>query len=208
MLKNQFFLLALIFVMMTAPVIVRAPAFEHVFAQQQSPTPTPTAQQQQEALDTLMGEHALVGGEMMIARYEKRADFLAAKQAVDNNTKLLAAQMENLYGVDTKDKFLTIWTNHINAFLDYADARRANDNAKITLSLQSLQRFTDDFSSLLSQGKNADTYMNAQNYFARHVLNEKAILDAYINKDYPKMYTSMHDAYTHATSISAPILGK
>lgn len=195
--------------MLTAPVIVRAPALESVFAQQQqSPTPTSsqTKIQNQQQLDMLMGEHALVGGEMLIARYERRADFSASKQAVDNNTQLLASQMESLYGVDTKNKFLTIWTNHINAFIDYADARRLKDNAKDTIALQSLQKFTDDFASLITQGKSTDTYMNAQNYFARHVLNEKAILDAYIDKNYPKMYNSMHDAYTHATSISATIL--
>jgi hypothetical protein len=153
-----------------------------------------------------MGEHALIGGTMLIARYEQRADFSASKQAVDSNTQQFASQMESLYGVDTKDKFLTIWTNHVNAFLNYADARRLKDNARATLALESLQKFTDDFSSLLAQEKNVDSYMNAQNYFARHVLNEKAILDAFIDKNYQKMYTSMHEAYLHDTLLSKTIL--
>lgn len=195
--------------MLAAPVILQVPALQNVFAQQPKTTPTTpplSTEQKQQTLDTLMGEHALVGGQMLISRYERRADFQASKQAVDDNTQQLASQMESLYGVDVKNKFLTIWTNHINAFLDYADAKKLKDNARETIALQSLQKFTDDFSSLLAQGKNVDSYMNAQNYFARHVLDEKAILDSYADKNYQKMYSSMHDAYMHATLLSTTIL--
>lgn len=201
--KNLFFILSLFLVMLTAPVIVRAPAIDHVFAQQQTPIPTPTQDQKLKQMDILMGEHALTGGLLMMSRYDKKPDYSAAKAAVDTNTQLLASQIDDAYGTDAKSKFLGIWNNHINALLTYVDGRRANDNGKMNNALKSLQQFTTDISTFISQNQKEVAFNDAQSYFAQHVLDEKAIIDSYADKNYTRMYSSMHDAYSHATSISA-----
>lgn len=201
--KNLFFILSLILVMLTAPVIVRGPALDHVFAQQQSPIPTQTQDQKIKQMDILMGENALTGALLMISRYDKKPDYDAVKNAVDTNTQLLASQIDDAYGSDAKGKFLSIWNSHINAFLTYTDGRRANDNAKMNNALKSLQKFTDDISSLISQNQNEVAFNDAQSYFSQHVLDEKAVIDSYADKNYTRMYTSMHEAYSHATSMSA-----
>lgn len=194
--------------MITAPVILRAPSLDTVFAQQATtPSPTPTQVQQMEKMDMLMGEHALVGGELMIARYSQRPDYNAAKKAVDNNSQLIADQMVTSYNNLTgKNQFLTLWNRHINDLLQYADARRNNDTNKANNAIKDLQGFTDDIANLLSSGNSSIPYKIAQNYFAQHIMDEKGILDAYVDHDYTKMYTTMHTAYEHATSMSSVLM--
>jgi hypothetical protein len=205
--KNLFFILALLLVMITAPVIVRAPALESVFAQQtSSPTPTPTQQQKIEQMDILMGEHALVGGELMIARYSRRPDYNEAKKAVDNNSQLIAAQIDDFYNTGAKNQFLTLWNRHIDDLLTYSDARRSNDTAKANNAIKDLQGFTSDMANLLSSGNSKTDFKTAQNYLAQHVMDEKGILDAYADHDYAKMYETMHEAYIHATSITSILM--
>lgn len=204
--KNLFFILSLLLVVNTAPIILHAPLFSQMALAQTgtiSPTVTPTQDQKLQQLDVTMGEHTLLNGQLMIARYAQRADYNAAKKAVDNNTTLLAAQIGDFYNTDTKNQFVTLWNRHINDLLQYADARRNNDTAKANDSMKNLQSFTGDMAALLAQNNKGATFNTANNFLSQHILDEKAILDAYINKDYDKMYTAMHDAYQHATSMTS-----
>lgn len=151
----------------------------------------------------MMGEHTLIGGLLMISRFDKKPDYNAVKSAVDTNTQLLGSRVEDAYGSDARSKFLTIWNDHINAFLTYADGRRTNDNNKMNASLKTLQKFTDNISSFFNQNQSEIAFNDAQSYFAQHVLDEKAIIDSYADQNYTRMYSSMHEAYAHATSMSA-----
>lgn len=201
--RNLFLILALILVMLSAPFILRAPTFHDAFAQQ-----TSTNEQKLQQLNTVLGENTLLMKDLLIDRYERRSSYDATRKAVDDSTQRLATQVEEFYGAGQKDKFITLWNQKINTLLQYADAKRAKDQEKATQSVNALISFVRDISTLVTGGNNnAISYNDAQNFFSYQVLNEKNILDAYINRDFNGMYDILHDAYLHAVSASA-ILAK
>lgn len=183
-------------------------AAQQAFAQKVSPSATPTLTpsgkvEKLHQMDILMGEHAALAAQMIIARYDKRADYSAAKKAVDNNSKLRAQGVESFYGQEARQQFETIWNRHINAFLLYADAKKSGDKTKETEAISQLQSFTEDVTNLLVGSQDRTLfYESAQDYFTQHIQVEKAILDAYAAKNYTQMYSRMHQAYMHATSLS------
>lgn len=200
MLRAIIFILALVTLLLGPMLISRPTSADLVFAQE-SPTVTPTEQDKLKKFNVLIGEHVFLTGQMMIARYENRADFDEALEAVGDNTKEIAGIIGDFYPSPTEDEFITIWNRHINSYILYADSKKENDRNKESQAINNLQIFTRDCANLLSRGNNG-LFATTQNYLSQHVLFSKKLLDSYIEEDFTAMYKTMHESYTHGAMMT------
>lgn len=202
MLKLVSIILSFVILLVTPIVIAPQVNPEPVSAQTNTtPSISPTPEEKLKSLNMLMGEHALIGGQLLIARYEGRPDYDEALEAVNENSQAITLLIGDFYGEEAEERFTAIWNRHINAFVNYADAKKNNDRNREAAAIRELQRFTEDLATLLARG-NKSLFGTAQNYLAQHILGEKRILDTYVEENYSEMYKAMHESYQHATMMT------
>lgn len=195
-------------IIMTLALLLFAPPALHdlqtgrlAFAQTPSLSVTPTQSEKYKQMDILMGEHSVLLANLLTSRYSRQPNVQAGREALNANTRELAAFIREFYGNTAGDQFTAVWNRHIDSFVRYTDAVRSNDEERQTQALRELQSFTEDVARLLSR-RNEDMFAIAQNYFSQHVLDQKSLIDAFDERDYERMYREMHDSYRHATSMT------
>jgi hypothetical protein len=125
--------------------------------------------------------------------------FPAEAKALDRNSVALSKSIAAVYGKAAGKTFLDgkfMWRDHIRFFVDYTVATAKGDKAGQARAVNGLKRYTVVFGNFLA-GATGLPPRAVQQDLLQHVLELKAQLDAYSNKQYPRGAAIYQDAYAH-----------
>ncbi len=146
-----------------------------------------------------LGEHAALAMNATNLGVIGSPAFPAAAKALDRNSVALSKSITAVYGKAAGKAFLDgkfQWRAHIGFFVDYTVAVAKKDMAGQKKAVANLQRYTVEHGKLLG-GATGLPPKAVQADLLVHVLELKAQLDAYANKQYAKAANLYQDAYAH-----------
>lgn len=101
-------------------------------------------------LDRLLGEHMVLAAEAMRAGITDAPDFEAARRSLDQNTTDLSAAVASVYGPAAGSAFKDVWSEHLNAYIQFVTALAADDSGDRASSLESLHAYHDRIAEFLA----------------------------------------------------------
>ena len=146
-----------------------------------------------------LGEHAALAMNATNLGVIGSPAFPAAAKALDRNSVALSKSITAVYGKAAGKAFLDgkfQWRAHIGFFVDYTVAVAKKDMAGQKKAVANLQRYTVEHGKLLG-GATGLPPKAVQADLLVHVLELKAQLDAYANRQYAKAANLYQDAYAH-----------
>jgi hypothetical protein len=137
-------------------------------------------------LTSLLQEHVYLAGIAVNVAVDAGGDtddpaFVAAADALDENTVALADAIGSLYGDEARGDFLDMWRAHIGFFVEYTLGVATDDQGRIDAALDDLEDYGQTFSSFLDTATDgrlpqADVEASLQ----MHVTTLTAAIDAVV----------------------------
>jgi hypothetical protein len=146
-----------------------------------------------------LGEHAALAMNATNLGVTGSPAFPAAAKALDRNSVAISKSIAAVYGKAAGKAFLDgsfQWRAHVGFFVDYTVALAMKDRAGQNKAVANLKRYTVEHGKLLG-GATGLPPKAVQADLLQHVLELKAQLDAYANKQYAKAASIYQDAYAH-----------
>ncbi|HKX72931.1 MAG TPA: hypothetical protein VJM32_02880 [Candidatus Saccharimonadales bacterium] len=153
----------------------------------------------------LLHEHTSLVVPLLKAQSEGSADLAAVTAAVDANSVQVAETVDKLYP-GSKDQFLDLWRKHINAYTDYLNAAKANDQAGKDAAKQKLEDFSNDAPTLLDTISDRLYRAGLTEKLKEHTTETLATIDAMVAGDWATVYAKAHMSYEKMTVISVELL--
>ena len=161
------------------------------------------------ALDTLLGEHALLAIAATQKGLDGDKDFEAAAAALDANSVELSEAIGSVYGDEAAKQFLdgpSLWRDHIKFFVDYTVALAKKDQAGQQEAVDNLTGYTGAFSGFLAEATGLPQEA-LQEGVTQHVMQLKGQLDAYAAGNYDEAYRLFREAYKHMVMTGDTLAG-
>jgi hypothetical protein len=160
------------------------------------------------SLAQVLSEHATLATEAMRARVTGAPDFPAAAASLEANTRDLSGTIGAVFGDQAGARFQSLWADHLDGFVAYADAVRSGDAAKQAQAKRSLSTFQGAFAKYLdttTHGELPAAQLSAA--FAGHddMLLEQ--VDAYAAKKFPAAHDLAYEAYQDVFGMSGEFAG-
>lgn len=171
-----------------------------------SPTTQNAAIQLRVNLDNLLGEHAVLAILAMEKIYSGAPDAGAVVAQLSQNTDQLSSAIASVYGASAGEQFKTMWTGHINDFVDYVKATMSNDSAGKQQALNALAQYQTDFSKFMSSATGLPQTAVASS-LQTHVNELITTFNDYVNKDYTGFAKELEMSYQHMFSTGDAISG-
>jgi hypothetical protein len=146
-----------------------------------------------------LGEHAALAMNATNLGVTGSPAFPAAAKALDRNSVAISTSIAAVYGKPAGKAFLDgqfQWRAHVGFFVDYTVALAKKDKAGQAKAVANLKRYTVEHGKLLG-GATGLPPKAVQADLLQHVLELKAQLDAYANKQFAKAASIYQDAYAH-----------
>lgn len=158
------------------------------------------------ALNLALREHAVVAAMATgSALGGRQAEFKAAAEALDANSRDIAKAIGSVYGANAEKAFLPLWRKHIGFVVDYTTGLATKDNAKQEKAVADLIGYTEDFGAFLSSA-NPNLPKDAVTELVKgHILTLKSVIDAQAAKEWPKVYSNLRIASSHMAMIADPL---
>jgi hypothetical protein len=165
------------------------------------------------ALQTLLGEHAILAIEATRNGVSGAGDFEVSAGSLGANTADLTAAITSVYGADAGQAFNAQWEAHIGFFVDYTVATAGGDDAAKQQAVDDLGTYVTDFGAFLGTATEENLPTEAaQSSLEAHVGQLAGQLDQFFAEDYAAAYASEREAYEHmfmtATALAAAIAGQ
>ena len=147
-------------------------------------------------LDQLLGEHAVAIVAALRAGVTNSADFAAAGETVNDNTRDLAAAFDTLFGPAAAQRFQSLWANHVDALISYCAAVVKHDTAQQAAERNKLSTFESQFAAFL--GGVVQKRMTAGALAHALRMHDDMLLaeaEAFVGKDYRKAHDIAYSAY-------------
>ena len=137
-------------------------------------------------LDRLLGEHVLLGGEAMRTGLVDSDASEPARAALEANTRDLAELIGVVYGAEANTAFGYLWRTHIDAYLQYIDAVRANNASEKERTLGVLRAYGAQFGAFIASANpqlSADVVSMLIHHHTEALIGQ---VNAFAAKDYPR----------------------
>jgi hypothetical protein len=174
-----------------------------------APTPATSATKAaglRSGLNTLLGEHVmLAAGATNAALGGRQAEFEAAAQALDGNSRDIARAVGSVYGADAEQAFLPLWRRHIGFFVDYTTGVATRDAARQDKAVADLVGYTEDFGAFLASANPHLPKAAVADLVKTHVLTLKDVVDAQAAGNPAKAYAALRGAGGHMAMIADPL---
>ena len=176
------------------------------------PTSTPTAQALTSTsyspptesnllrLRSLFQEHAAVGGDTLVARFDNAAHFIAAQEALNKNSSSLEQEIGNMYGSDVQSRFSTLWEDHNNQYIRYTDGLKGDTALKDDAKAQ-LDRIIEDLATLFDRKANVQR-SELVDLFKNHVYFTRHMIDMHAAGNYRMEFEYGHVGFEHMAAIA------
>ncbi|MBW3605562.1 MAG: hypothetical protein KY460_11770, partial [Actinobacteria bacterium] len=161
------------------------------------------------ALSRLLGEHVELAVDTMRAGATGSEDFEAAADALDANTRDMAAAMDALFGAKQAQKFNEVWADHIDLFVDYTVAVVEGDEASKRAVREQfkavMRRFGTTLEEITGGLVDADVVTAAMGEHEQHLIDqiEQYAMDNY-SAAHEVSYTACHARDDHRGQQSRP----
>jgi peptidoglycan hydrolase-like protein with peptidoglycan-binding domain len=143
-------------------------------------------------LNSINREHANLASIALRKGFDGAADFQASAKALDNNSIEIAKSVGSVYGPEAEREFLEIWRSHINFFVDYTVASKANDNTKKAKAVSDLAGYVNRISDFLSKANPNLPREAVHQVVTEHVRLLRSTIDKHFAGDYEASYTEQH----------------
>jgi hypothetical protein len=157
-------------------------------------------------LGKLFGEHVALAVAATRAGAMSSADFTAAADALNANTRDLTAAIDSLFGAAAAKDFMTLWADHVDQLMAYASGVVARDNAKRNQAVAKLGEFEKRLAAFLqtATGKRLDatTLANSLSSHDQMLLRQ---IDASAAKQYQQAHDIAYDTYHHMFAVAATL---
>jgi len=157
-------------------------------------------------LDRLLGEHVVLVIATMRAGVTNSADFAAAADTADANTRDLAAAMDTLFGQAAGRRFQSLWADHVDALIHYSGGVVKQDDRQRTDAKARLARFEAQFASFLAAATtNRMTAGAAASALRMHddMLLREA--DAFVAKEYRQAHDIAYSTYQEMFTLAGQL---
>jgi hypothetical protein len=154
-------------------------------------------------LGKLLAEHVVLVEDATRAAVTNAPDFSAAGQAVNDNTRDLAAAVDSLFGAAAAKDFQSLWAYHVEQLVAYASATAARDSARRDQARAKLRDFERRLAAFLEKatgkrmalGSLAGALLSHDQMLLRHA-------DAFAAKDYGTAYDIAYETYEHMFALA------
>lgn len=162
----------------------------------------------QSALGLLLGEHVELAVDAMRAGVQNLPDFPAAADALNSNSRDLAAAVESVFTPRAGERFLALWSDHIDAFVSYTQGLAAGEDEAREDARDRLAEFNDAFAKFLrsATGKRVST----RDLLAAFTDHEEVLLrqiNAYADEKYAEAHNATFSAYHHMFGLAKGLAG-
>lgn len=145
------------------------------------------------SLGEMLAEHAyLVLGDMRATALDA-PDRPALTTALASNTTALAETIASVYGAPAGDTFRTLWSQHIDLLVRYAEAVRSHDQGAADAARSGLGEYRAAFSAFLA-GANHHLSADGESQALQLHIDQ---LTAFADADYGQAYVAARAAYAH-----------
>ncbi len=168
--------------------------------------PNNTQNELQLTLNNLLREHGNLAILHLQAIYDGK-DPLPTGQQLDTNTKQLADLFSARFGNDAGDMFRQMWTDHINQYVNYTEALKANDGDRMNISKQRMEQLAAETGSMLhnlNQNINPGTVTEMM---YEHITGTLAVIEAYAKGDQQNLIAEMKKANDLASRFAEYLSG-
>ena len=156
--------------------------------------------------NALLAEHVYLAAAATGAALGGRsAEFEAAANALDANSKDIAVSLGAVYGKSAEDAFLPLWRKHIGFVVDYTQGAASKDKAKQDRAVADLVAYTQDFGAFLSSANPNLPKDVVADLVKHHVLTLKDVIDPQAAGDQAKAYAALRGAAGHMGKIADPL---
>jgi hypothetical protein len=157
-------------------------------------------------LDRLLGEHVVLVVATMRAGVTNSADFPAAADTVDANTRDLAAAIETLFGQAAGRRFQSLWADHVDALIRYSGGVAKHDDGQRTDAKARLARFEAQFAAFLAAATGrrmtAGAAANAVRMHDDMLLREA---EAFVAKEYRQAHDIAYSTYQEMFTLAGQL---
>jgi hypothetical protein len=158
------------------------------------------------ALDRLLGEHVALAVGALRAGGTNSPDFPAAANALNGNTKDLAAAMGTLFGPEAGQQFMSMWADHVDQLVSYTAGVAANDPAKRDAATASLRGFEGRLSAFLGSATgNKIKSDDLAKAFLGHDEMLTQQVDAFAGRDFPRAHDLAYSTYQDMFGLSGQL---
>jgi hypothetical protein len=158
------------------------------------------------ALDRLLGEHVALAVGALRAGGTNSPDFPAAADALNGNTRDLAAAMGTLFGPAAGQQFLSMWADHIDQLVSYTAGVAGNDPAKRDAATAKLREFEGQMATFLASatGDKVQASDLAKAYLGHDEMLTQQV-DAFAGRDFPRAHDLAYSTYQDMFAISGQL---
>ena len=157
-------------------------------------------------LNVLLREHdRLVADATSAAIAGRNAELEAAREALNQNMRELGNVIESAYGVGVERTFEDVWSRHIEALLNYAEAAKANDPAQKQQALYRLAEVRRDLDDLLTGASPNLPENSVADLLEGHVMALTAVIDAQAANDPGRAYRTLEEAANHMDLVATTL---
>lgn len=151
------------------------------------------------ALDSLLGEHAVLAIQTAEAGYSGSKQFPSLAKQLDRNSVALSKAIGSVFGAKAGNQFLNgkfLWRDHIRFFVAYTVAKAKQDPKAQQAAVTKLLTYSGAFSKFLA-GATGLPQAALQKGLAAHLGHLKGAVDAYAAGNYGKAAAIQHTAFEH-----------
>ncbi|MGA5300306.1 hypothetical protein ACPCHT_10280 [Nucisporomicrobium flavum] len=154
-------------------------------------------------LGEVLAEHAVLLEDVNRAAVANTADFDAAGDTINANTRDLAAAIDTLFGASTARRFQSLWASHVELLVEYAAATAAGKPDRRHRAQAELRTFEHDMAAVLAPatgGRVPAADLSAALQEHDRMLLEHA--DAYAARDYRGAQDLAGRTYEHMFALA------
>ena len=157
-------------------------------------------------LGRLLAEHVVLVVDATRAGVLNGADFAAAADAMNGNTRDLAAAVASLFGPSAAGTFQSLWADHVDQIMKYTAAVVSHDAKARDAAVAGLGAFEGRFTSFLTTA--TERRLDAAGLAKALVAHDGMLLhqtDAYAAKQYQQAHEMAHTTYTQMFDLAGQL---
>lgn len=192
----------------TAPEKAPAPpAAESPQAEPEKPAePAIAAEALRVTLNNTLREHVFLATAATGAVLAGNSDsFQGAEKALKEGTAVeFADLLGKIYGNETRESFLKLWSSHIDMVVAYANGLAKDDKAAQDKAVADLNQYTKDLAAELEKITGLPA-SQSEPLIAEHIGTLKSVIDKQKADDANGAYTGLRSAMSHMDTIAKPL---
>jgi hypothetical protein len=157
-------------------------------------------------LAKVLGEHVVLVVAATRAAVTNAADFTAAGEAVNANTRDLAGAVDTLFGAAAAQRFQSLWADHVDQVMAYTAGVAAGDAKRREDAVNRLNGFEKELAAFLST---ATAGRLPSTPLAQAILMHDQMLlaqvDAFAAKQYQQAQDSAYSTYGHMVEVAGQL---